>query len=106
MNLGEESVLIEFKEGLAQLDKGLKSLTAMLNRQGRGTVYFGVKDNGDVCGMIVGNKIIDKIHQRASDLIRPRIVLDLQVLVGDDRQYIAVSAKGSDALIPVMGASI
>ena len=97
MNLGEESVLIEFKEGLAQLDKGLKSLTAMLNRQGRGTVYFGVKDNGDVCGMIVGNKTIDKIHQRASDLIRPRIVLDLQVLVGDDRQYISVSAKGSDA---------
>lgn len=41
MNLGKENEQQEFKLGLAQLDKGLKSLSAMLNRQQKGTVYFG-----------------------------------------------------------------
>ena len=40
MNLGKENEQQEFKLGLAQLDKGLKSLSAMLNRQQKGTVYF------------------------------------------------------------------
>lgn len=30
MNLGKEDEYQEFKEGLAQLDKGLKSISAML----------------------------------------------------------------------------
>ena len=32
MNLGSENEFQEFKESLAQLDKGLRSLVAMLNR--------------------------------------------------------------------------
>ena len=36
----------EFKESLTWLDKGLKSLTAMLNKNNIGTIYFGVNDNG------------------------------------------------------------
>ncbi len=46
MNLGKENEKVEFKESLSQLDKGLKSLTAMLNRNGSGTVFFGVDDDG------------------------------------------------------------
>jgi hypothetical protein len=44
VNLGKENEQQEFKLGLAQLDKGLKSLSAMLNRQQKGTVYFGAFD--------------------------------------------------------------
>lgn len=32
MNLGHENETLEFKESLGQLDKGLKSIIAMLNR--------------------------------------------------------------------------
>ena len=34
MNLGKEDEHQEFKESLSQLNKGLKSITAMLNRHG------------------------------------------------------------------------
>ena len=54
MNLGHENETLEFKESLGQLDKGLKSITAMLNRSGYGCVCFGVLDNGDVKGLTVG----------------------------------------------------
>lgn len=97
MNLGDENEYVEHKEGLGQLDKGLKSLAAMLNRHGRGTVYFGVKDNGDVCGTSIGKKTVDDIRQRTNELIQPRIVIDLAVLADGDKSYIKLSAQGSDA---------
>ncbi len=96
MNLGEESEFVEHKESLAQLDKGLKSLSAMLNRNGKGAIFFGVKDNGDVCGTSVGEKTKDDIRQRANELIKPRIVLNVDVRDDKDKQYVIVSAKGSD----------
>ena len=73
MNLGMEDETQEFKEGLGQLDKGLKSITAMLNKHGRGTVYFGVKDNGDVCGLAIGKKTLMDIRNIISSKIEPRI---------------------------------
>lgn len=50
MNFGIENESQEFKGSLAQLDKAIKSLTAMVNKNSRGTVYFGVDDNGNVVG--------------------------------------------------------
>lgn len=46
LNIGGESGTAEFKEGVWQLDEGILSLTAMLNRHNRGTVYLGVDDDG------------------------------------------------------------
>ena len=43
INLGSEDEVTEFKKGPAQLDKGIISLTAMINCRGKGTVYFGVE---------------------------------------------------------------
>lgn len=97
MNLGSEDERQEFKESLAQLDKGLKSLVAMLNRHGSGTVYFGVKDNGDVKGLDIGKNTLMDIRQRASDLIEPRVVCTIEVLSDEgQRSYISVFASGSD----------
>lgn len=44
MKLGNENEYQEFKEVCEQLDKGLKSITSMLNKHGSATVYFGVDD--------------------------------------------------------------
>ena len=42
MNLGKENEMQEFKESLSQLDKGIKSLVAMLNRNGSGTFFLAL----------------------------------------------------------------
>ena len=96
MNLGIENEYQEFKEGLGQLDKGLKSLSAMLNKHGQGTVYFGVKDNGDVCGLSIGKETLMDIRNRIRDKIDPRIYADISECSADDKKYIKVSASGSD----------
>lgn len=50
MNLGIESEKLEFKKGTGELEEGVISLAAMLNKHGDGTVYFGVKNNGEIIG--------------------------------------------------------
>ena len=97
MNLGKENETQEFKESLSQLDKGLKSLVAMLNRSGTGTVYFGIKDNGDVKGVDIGKNTLMDIRQKIADLIEPKIVCEIKELIDEEsNKYISVSAIGSD----------
>lgn len=97
MNLGYENEHQEFKSGTAQLDRGLKSLSAMLNRNYEGTVYFGVDDDGNVMGMEVGKKTLLEIRSRASELISPRVILNITELKDEnDRSFIKVHASGTD----------
>ena len=97
MNLGKENEQQEFKLGLAQLDKGLKSLSAMLNRQQKGTVYFGVDDDGTVKGIEIGKKTLLDIRSRAAELIEPRIILNIDDLKDENGlTFIRVCTEGSD----------
>lgn len=97
MNLGIENEYQEFKEGLGQLDKGLKSIVAMLNKHGQGTVYYGVKDDGNVCGISIGKNTLMDIRNRIRDKIEPRIYADIQELIDEtNRKYIKVFARGYD----------
>jgi len=97
MNLGIEDESQEFKESLGQLDKGLKSITAMLNRNGKATVYFGVSDNGDICGLSIGKDTLMDIRNKIRDKIEPRIYAEIVSLSDEDgKMYIKVSVNGAD----------
>jgi predicted HTH transcriptional regulator len=49
-----EDEATEFKKTLAELKEGVCSMAAMLNKQGKGTVFFGIKNDGEVSGVDVG----------------------------------------------------
>ena len=69
----------------------------MLNKHGEGSVYFGVSDNGDVCGMIIGKDTLMYIRNRIRDKIEPRIYADIKDFSDENgKKYIRVSAKGTD----------
>lgn len=97
MNLGKEDEYQEFKEGMGQLDKGLKSLTAMLNRHGRATVYYGVNDNGFVTGLSIGKNTKMDIRNIIRNKIEPRIYADIQEECDENgRTFLKVTATGFD----------
>lgn len=58
MNIGKENEQIEFKKSTSELRAALDSISAILNKHGNGIIYFGVKDNGDVCGQQLGSDTI------------------------------------------------
>lgn len=96
MNLGHENETLEFKESLGQLDKGLKSITAMLNRSGYGCVCFGVLDNGDVKGLTVGPNTLMDIRNKIKFLISPQALVHIEKVTVEKLDYIKVTAHGSD----------
>lgn len=74
MNLGKENEQIEFKESTSELSDALIDITAILNKHNCGTLYFGLKYNGDVCGMQVGDSTIRDIFRKVFEKIKPQIL--------------------------------
>ena len=56
MNIGKENETIEFKKSTSEIKAGLDSISAILNKHGKGVLYFGVKDNGEICGQQIGKE--------------------------------------------------
>ena len=95
MELGSESGTVAFKTDMRQLDKGLISLTAMVNRSNHGTVYFGVDSTGYVSGLQVDAPLFDKIRYAVRKNILPRLTVDVVEHVSTDgKSYVSVSAAG------------
>lgn len=97
MNVGSESEFLENKESLSQLDKGIKSLTAMLNKHFVGTLYFGTYDDGAVKGLQLGKRSLDDIRERIAVLVQPKFAYEVSVLSDEDgKQFLKVEARGND----------
>ena len=97
MNIGSENETCEFRKGLGQVEKGIRSLTAMLNAGGYGEVFFGVEENGNVRGIEVGRRTLSDIRGLIDELVEPEIPAVLEVLADElDRKYIKMSAGAGD----------
>lgn len=94
MNLGVESETVEFKESISQLNKGILSLTAMLNRRNHGTLYIGVDDKGDVIGIDIGSNTAEDIRNKIRSTVQPQIVPEIEVHDSDGGLYISISVVG------------
>ena len=57
-NIGFETEKVEFKKSTGELKEGIISLSSMLNKNGYGTLYFGVKNNGDIVGQSIGDSTL------------------------------------------------
>ena len=96
-NLGFENETREFKESTTELDKGLISLTSMLNKNGFGEILFGMKDNGDVIGQDIGRTTFKSISQAIDNFIDPPIIAAIaEQSSSDGRKYISVKASGTN----------
>ena len=91
-----ESETIEFKKSTAQLKESVISACAMLNKHQEGTVYFGIKDDGTVCGQDVGKKTTSDISHELRNNLKPipNIVIEPELLEG--RDVIKVEVSGDD----------
>ncbi len=96
MNLGKENETLEFKESTAEFDKACKAIVAMLNKSGSGTIYFGVKDNGDVIGHIIGKDTLSTLADRIKDSINPSVYPTILPKIIGDKIVISVTFSGNN----------
>ncbi len=96
MNIGMETELIEFKKSTGELKEGIISLTSMLNKNGRGALYFGVRNDGEIVGQQIGDRTMREISQGIANAIKPQIIPTIIIELCDDKNVIKVTAEGGE----------
>ena len=97
MNLGLESETLEFKKSTSEINAGVISLASMLNKHGEGTLYFGVKNNGDVIGQKdLNENTLRDVSRKIAEGINPQIIPTISLKLIGDKMVIKVYAKGNN----------
>ena len=96
MNIGVETEKKEFKKTTGELREGITSLASMLNKNGYGVLYFGVKDNGDVVGQQIGDRTLREISQAIANFIKPQVIPTIEHELMDDKDVIRIEVRGAE----------
>lgn len=98
MNLGKEGETVEFKKSTSELKEGIVSLASMLNKSGRGTLYFGVNNDGEVVGQQIGKDTERNISDAVHNFIEPSIIPTIETKSTlEGLEYIEVRVEGTDS---------
>ena len=96
MNIGAETELVEFKKTTGELKEGIISLASMLNKNGKGVLYFGVRNDGEVIGQQIGDRTMREISQGIANAIKPQIIPTIIMELCDDKNVIKVTVSGDE----------
>ena len=92
----KENKVLEFKKSTAELRDSVKSICAILNKHGKGELYFGIKNDGTVVGQDVSDKTLRSVSQAIADHIEPRIYPKIEKITEGVQDYIKVSFQGNE----------
>ena len=96
MNLGIETETLEFKKSTGELKEAMNSICAILNKQQKGELYFGVKPDGTPIGQVVTEESLREVSQKIGNFIEPKIYPEVRKVTIDDRNCIYVSFEGNN----------
>ncbi|MBQ7246852.1 MAG: putative DNA binding domain-containing protein [Lachnospiraceae bacterium] len=91
-----ESETVEFKKTTSELKEGVISLASMLNKSGTGALYFGVKNDGTISGLEIGQSTTSDIARAIKEHLKPAVIPSIEIINEDDKQIIYVKAQGTD----------
>ena len=97
MNLGKETETLEFKKSTGELKEAMISIASILNKHGIGTLYFGVKPNGDVIGQDVSESSLRDVSRTVYESIKPQIYPAIEEVTLDSKHLIKVEFSGENA---------
>lgn len=103
MIIGSESELIEFKLTTEEKKEAMEAIAAMLNKHNKGTIYFGVDDNGYVRGQTITDSTKKDISRLISESIEPKISPTIEVIKVEDKEVLKVTFAGHNRPYSVNG---
>ena len=96
MNIGMETESVEFKKTTGELREGMISLASMLNKNGKGVLYFGVRNDGEIVGQQIGDRTLREISQGIANAIKPQIIPTIIMELCDDKNVIKGTVEGDE----------
>lgn len=100
MRFRRETEWDEFKRSLRELDEGIRSMASIMNKGGSGTVWFGVRSDGEAVGLDVTEKTLRDVAQAIASQIKPQVYPRVTAVpIGDmrGREAVRVDFLGDDA---------
>ena len=91
-----ESETLELKKSTMQLKEAVISICAMLNKHEKGVVYFGIKDDGSVCGQPIGKTTKSDISHEIRNNIKPLPIIEIEQREIEGKNVIEIKAIGKD----------
>jgi ATP-dependent DNA helicase RecG len=91
-----ESETVELKKSLAELKQGLISIAAILNKQPRGELWFGVSPDGKSTGLVISEKTLRDVSQAIGAHIEPRIYPQIEPIKRDDKACLRIRFSGQE----------
>lgn len=91
----KESETVELKKSTSELKEAVISISAILNKHGKGKLYFGIKDNGAVLGQIAGKDTVKDITEAISAHIEPKIFPDVKMEKIQGKACVKVEFSGT-----------
>ena len=99
----KESETTEFKKSTSEIKESVIDMCAILNKHGKGELYFGVKNNGEICGQQIGASTLRDISRAISDNLQPAVYPEIQKLKKSGLEYIKVGFKGAGKVYHAYG---
>lgn len=96
MNFGKENESLEFKKTTSELRDAMDDVVSILNKVGKGILYFGIKPNGDVCGQEVSANTLDDVATFFKKAIKPMVYPSIQEEIIEGKHIIKVEFSGSE----------
>ena len=93
--IGQENETREFRKGMGQPEKSIRSLTAMVNSHGYGELYLGVEEDGSVRGLSP-NKKSETVEEWLQELTDPLLKAEIREEEEDGLRYLKVTAYGPE----------
>lgn len=97
MNLGKETETLEFKKTTGEMREAMVSIASILNKHGIGTLYFGIKPNGDVVGQDVSESTLRDVSRAVYESIKPQIYPAITEEIFEGKSSIKVEFSGENA---------
>ncbi len=96
MTIGREDEFTEFKESLSEKEEAMKDMGAILNKKGMGTIYFGIKDGGEIRGVEVGKKTESDLANKINSSIEPTPFFSIETKEDiNKKKFIEVDFRGN-----------
>ncbi|MBI5392518.1 putative DNA binding domain-containing protein [Candidatus Woesearchaeota archaeon] len=92
----KESETVELKKSTSELKEAVISIVAMLNKQHKGEVYFGIRNDGAVVGQTISENTIREISRVISESIEPKIYPKIDEVVVNGKNCVSVVFLGND----------
>lgn len=98
-----EDEYTEFKKTTGELNEGMVSISSILNKHRRGTLYFGFKNDGTPQKFIITDATIRDVSRKIFEAIKPQIFPTVITEEIDGIEVIKVEFAGSDVPYSAFG---